>query len=78
MLNTAKRYLSSGLSVLPARKDTKRPAIGAWSLYQERLPFPSELERFNMNLYDGICLVCGKFDKTFLFKEKLNLPVYLF
>ena len=60
MLNTAKRYLSSGLSVLPARKDTKRPAIGAWSLYQERLPFPSELERFNMNLYDGICLVCGK------------------
>lgn len=60
MLNTAKSYLASGLSVLPARKETKRPAIGAWSLYQDRLPFASELERFNMNIYDGICVICGK------------------
>lgn len=36
------KYLAAGLSVLPAKKEKKCPAIGRWKDYQERLP--SELE----------------------------------
>ena len=60
MLTVALNYLSSGLSVLPAYKQSKRPAIGSWSLYQERLPMKSEIERFFGGSPDGICLICGK------------------
>ena len=32
------KYLAAGLSVLPAKRESKRPAIGGWKTYQDRLP----------------------------------------
>lgn len=52
-------YLKSGLSVLPAERQKKRP-IGAWRMYAERLPTEIEVEAWFANNPDGVCLVCGK------------------
>ena len=52
-------YLKSGLSVLPAERQRKRP-IGAWRMYAERLPTEIEVGAWFANNPDGVCLVCGK------------------
>lgn len=51
-------YLKSGLSVLPAERQKKRP-IGAWRMYAERLPTEIEIGAWFANSQDGVCLVCG-------------------
>ena len=38
MNETAINYLNAGLCILPAIPSEKRPAIGAWKQYQQRLP----------------------------------------
>jgi hypothetical protein len=55
----ALQYLRAGLSVLPARFPEKRPAIGTWKAYQERLPTESEVSAWFANPHDACCVVCG-------------------
>ena len=57
MIDTALQYLQAGLCVLPANRAEKRPAIGKWSCYRERMP--TEAEWRAANNYDAICIVCG-------------------
>lgn len=58
LLNTAQNYLNAGLSVLPAIRTEKRPAIGKWKQYQQRLPLPAELTSWPFN--DALCIICGQ------------------
>ena len=55
----AETYLSAGLSVLPARRVEKRPAVGTWKQYQERLPSKAELSAWLANGHDAVCILCG-------------------
>ena len=54
-------YLNHGLSVLPASKVRKCPAIGAWKMYQQRLPLKAEVENWISSYNpDAVCIVTGK------------------
>ena len=53
------RYLDAGLSVLPAIRERKHPAVGSWKAYQDRLPSDNEVEAWFANRQDALCLVCG-------------------
>ncbi len=59
-LELALSYHSSGLSVLPAVRERKFPAVGGWKTYQERQPSDLEIKTWFANMHDAICLVCGK------------------
>ena len=60
MSNTALAYLASGLSVLPARRNRKCPAVPSWKPYQSRLPSQAEVEAWFANRHDAMCVVtCG-------------------
>ena len=59
-IELAKSYLEAGLSVLPARRREKRPAVGAWKPWTERLPTEVEVEAWFANRHDGVCLVTGR------------------
>lgn len=59
LADAARAYLAAGLCVLPASLADKRPAIGAWKDYQQRLPTSSEVEAWFANAHAGCCLVCG-------------------
>ena len=52
-------YLAAGLSVLPAIKAEKRPAVGSWKLWSERLPSEYEVKAWFGNHPDGVCIVTG-------------------
>ena len=54
------KFLAAGLSVLPAKRERKCPAIGSWKTYQDRLPSQMEVETWFANAHDALCLVCGK------------------
>jgi len=54
------KYLKAGLSVLPARRVEKRPAIGGWKDYQNRLPSEQEAAEWLKENHDAICIVTGK------------------
>ena len=56
----AEEYRSCGLSVLPAVREKKCPAVGKWKTWQERLPTDVEVRAWFANRHDAICLVCGK------------------
>jgi len=58
IMNTAQNYLDVGLSVLPAIRTEKRPAIGKWKQYQQRLPLPAELNSWPWG--DAVCIICGQ------------------
>jgi hypothetical protein len=58
MLSTALSYLRSGLCVLPARLDHKRPALGAWREYIGRLPTEAELVSWFAS-DRPLCIVAG-------------------
>ena len=58
-IETAAGYLAAGLSVLPAIKAKKRPAIGSWKTWIERLPSGLEVETWFSNGHDGVCIVAG-------------------
>jgi hypothetical protein len=57
IMNTAQNYLNAGLSVLPAIRTEKRPAIGKWKQYQQRLPLHAELNSWPWG--DAVCIICG-------------------
>jgi hypothetical protein len=52
-------YLAAGLSVLPAIKAEKRPAVGAWKTWAARLPSEYEVKAWFGNHPDGVCIVSG-------------------
>ncbi len=54
----AQNYLDAGLCVLPAIRAEKRPAIGKWKQFQQRIPTSAELSSWPWN--DGLCIICGK------------------
>jgi hypothetical protein len=56
-LPIAQNYLNTGLSVLPAIRSEKRPAIGKWKQYQQRLPQCDEIAMWPWN--DALCIICG-------------------
>ena len=58
-IEVAKRYLASGLAVLPASKAEKRPLVGAWKTYRKRPPTTAELESWFAQAPDALCLVTG-------------------
>ena len=53
-------YLAAGLSVLPARKDEKRPAVGSWKTWTQRLPNEYEIKAWFGNHPDAVCIVAGR------------------
>ena len=55
----AKQYLRAGLSVLPASRVEKRPALAWWKDYQSRLPTEAEVMAWFANSHDALCLVTG-------------------
>ena len=59
-LATAAAYHATGLSVLPAVRERKFPAVGTWKTYQNRLPSELEISTWFANAHDALCLVCGK------------------
>lgn len=59
-LATAAAYHATGLSVLPAVRERKFPAVGSWKTYQNRLPSELEISTWFANAHDALCLVCGK------------------
>ena len=56
---TAAAYLDAGLSVLPAVKARKRPAVGAWKTWSQRLPTDIEVEAWFSNGHEALCVVAG-------------------
>jgi len=58
MIAAAARYLEAGLCALPALRDQKRPALGRWKQFRQRLPARQELERWFRDA-DAVCLVTG-------------------
>ena len=53
-------YLAAGLSVLPAIKAEKRPSVGSWKPWAERLPSEYEVKAWFGNHPDGVCIVTGR------------------
>ncbi len=58
LTEVAQDYWNAGLCALPAIRDEKRPAVGKWKQYQQRLPMPTEFAIGDW--HDGICIICGK------------------
>ncbi len=59
MIENAKHYLDAGLSVLPAKRQDKRPCVGSWKPYQKHLPTQMEIEAWFSNPQDGLCIITG-------------------
>jgi len=55
----AKAYAAAGLCVLPAKRAEKRPAVGAWKQYRDRLPTEAEVSAWFANQQDALCILCG-------------------
>ena len=58
-VETAMTYLAAGLSVLPAKRAEKRPAVGSWKIWTDRLPSEYEVKAWFGNHPDGMCIVTG-------------------
>ena len=56
---SAKDYINKGWSVIPIQKGTKQPSLSEWTPYQDKLPNPSELERWFKETDHQIALVTG-------------------
>lgn len=59
LLDAARSYLATGLSVVPAIAAEKRPTLPGWKEYQKRLPNPDELDQFFQGRANAVALVCG-------------------
>lgn len=59
MIEFAKQYLDAGLSVLPAKRADKRPAVGSWKAYQNHRPTLTEVDAWFSNPQDGLCIIAG-------------------
>lgn len=56
---TAIIYQRAGLSVLPATRAQKRPALAGWKEYQAKLPTEAEVSAWFANDHDALCVVTG-------------------
>jgi hypothetical protein len=59
VIEVANRYLSAGLSVLPAILAEKRPALAGWKVHQTHLPEPADLSLWFGGQVDALCVVTG-------------------
>ena len=59
MIEIARNYLDAGLCVLPARRTEKRPSVGQWKRYRDRLPTDAEISAWMANGPDALCILCG-------------------
>jgi len=59
LIEKAQAYLSAGLCALPAIKAEKRPAVGRWKQYQQRMPTQAEMSAWAANNPDAVCILCG-------------------
>lgn len=59
MINSALSYLSSGLSVIPVKPDTKSPIIPSWKQYQNVKMTPDQAY-FSFQGTTGIAVICGQ------------------
>jgi len=56
----ARRYVASGLSVIPIRADgSKAPKVRSWKQYQKRLPTDAEVDQWFAGDQVGIAIVTG-------------------
>ncbi|HOI54616.1 MAG TPA: AAA family ATPase [Phycisphaerae bacterium] len=53
-------YQRAGLAVLPARRAEKRPAVGGWRQYRDRLPTEAEIQAWFANDHEALCILCGR------------------
>lgn len=58
LMEEARRLVAAGVSVIPVDHTTKRP-LGDWKQYQERLPEPDELDRWERMNIKAIAIVGG-------------------
>lgn len=58
-IDTALGCLKAGLSCLPAARAKKRPTVGSWRTWAERLPTENEVEAWFANAHDAMCIVAG-------------------
>jgi len=56
----AHAYRQAGLCVLPAIRAEKRPAVGQWRQYRDRLPTESEVSAWFANEHDALGVLCGR------------------
>ncbi|MCU0710014.1 MAG: bifunctional DNA primase/polymerase, partial [Pirellula sp.] len=59
LLESALAYRECGLSVLPAVRLQKRPALSGWKTYQTNIPSERQLLDWFSNPHDAICVVTG-------------------
>ena len=52
-------YHAAGLSVLPAHREQKYPAIKSWKPYQNRLPSDDEIRAWFGKGLEALCIVTG-------------------
>lgn len=57
--SVASNYLAAGLCALPAIRAEKRPAVGRWKRYRNKLPTEAELSAWFANEPDAVCILCG-------------------
>ncbi len=61
ILETARRYLAAGLSVIPVRADGSKAAAVKWDEFKDRMPTDAELVLwFGSGRAVGLAIVCGK------------------
>jgi hypothetical protein len=58
--DNAQQYHAVGLSVLPARRLEKRPAIPSWKEFQKHLPTANHVAAWFANAHDALCVICGQ------------------
>lgn len=59
-MKEARQYLAAGLSVLPADRERKHPAIPSWKEFQTRLPMEREVDSWFRASDGAVCVICGK------------------
>jgi hypothetical protein len=59
MFESAFAYRDGGLSVLPAVRIQKRPAVSGWKTYQTNIPSEQQLRDWFTNPHDAVCIVTG-------------------
>jgi hypothetical protein len=60
ILQKALGYIAAGLSVIPATRETKAPALKEWKTYQRRLPTTKEIENWICRGDKSIGIVTGR------------------
>lgn len=78
LLQTARRYVSLGFSVVPVKLGTKKPDLPEWTTYQQRLPTDAELVVwFSDDARVGIGIVCGKVSGNLEVIDFDNIDAYI-